>query len=280
MQPLIEDLVARINQIVRDCGQSAKHLAAQGFEIYQKGPGDYVTDVDRALDEQLTRAFGCLLPEDSLVTEENTASLQSFYNLTQRIWCVDPLDGTQDFMNGDPDYAVMVGALLGKPLAGWIYAPEYDMLYFGGPELGLWQRKGDLEKYPLIPHPVEQSQRLIIGYKDLQNYGSAIQIQLPQVEFWQRPGSFGLKVLEVLQGQAGAYVYLNQRVKVWDTVAPIAIARAAGLQCCDLSGQPIGYETDQIHPETLAHLQPIVIGWPPVVNGLLPALAKAVNVSV
>ncbi|MBD2325549.1 inositol monophosphatase family protein [Alkalinema sp. FACHB-956] len=280
MQPLTEELVHRINRIVRDCGQSAKHLAGQGFEVYQKGPGDYVTDVDRALDEQLTQAFDQLFPDDKLVTEENSASLQGFHDRTQRIWCVDPLDGTQDFINGDPDYAVMVGALGREPLAGWIYAPEYDALYFGGPGIGLWQRKGELEPCPLTPSPTEHSQRWIIGYKDLQNYGSIIQAQLPKVEFWQRPGSFGLKVLEVVQGQAGAYIYLNQRVKVWDTVAPLAIAQAAGLQCCDLQGQAIGYAPDQIHPETLAHLQPIVIGWPTVVQALLPALALAIHAAV
>uniref|UniRef100_A0ACD5GPR5 Uncharacterized protein n=1 Tax=Desertifilum tharense IPPAS B-1220 TaxID=1781255 RepID=A0ACD5GPR5_9CYAN len=66
--------------------------------------------------------------------------------------------------------------------------------------------------------------------------------------------------MEVVCGRAGLYVYLNGRVKLWDTVELVAIAKAAGLVCCDLEGNPLSFHPDAIHPDTLAHYQPIIIG--------------------
>lgn len=277
MQMLNSGWVDRISGVVRQCGLTAKQLAAQGFEIYQKAPNDYVTDVDHALDRQLSEAFSHLFPEDSLVTEENPASPIAFQHRQGRTWCIDPLDGTQDFMNGDPDYAVMVGALLDTPQAGWIYAPEHDLLYYGGPAIGLWQSKQGQAPEPLQATPPSQPHRIIIGDKDLKNYGERLSQAIATIDFWPRPGSFGLKMLEVLQGNAGLYVYFNRRVKVWDTVAPLAIAEAAGLRCCDLEGQSIGYTSEVINPHTLAHKQAIIIGWPAIVESLLPQLAATLG---
>ena len=67
--------------------------------------------------------------------------------------------------------------------------------------------------------------------------------------------------MEVVQGRASAYIYLNRRVKLWDTVGPLAIARAAGLICCDLEGREIGFTYEDIDSEKLTHNQLIVIGW-------------------
>jgi 3'(2'), 5'-bisphosphate nucleotidase len=83
-------------------------------------------------------------------------------------------------------------------------------------------------------------------------------------------------VLEVIRGQAGLYVYLNGRVKLWDTTGPLALAEAAGLVCCDLEGQPIRFDANSIYPKTLIHRQPLVIGWPAYVDKFLPALRRAV----
>ncbi len=272
------DQVHGIGKSVRTCGIEAKRLAKLGFQVYEKATDDFVTDVDRALDRYLTETFTELFPEDGLITEENNDSLQQFWQPHPRLWCIDPLDGTQDFINGDPGYAVMVGALADRtPLAGWIYAPEFDSLYYGGPELGLWQVQDGHAPMPLSADQRCQSSTVILGFKDHQTYGKLLQSQIPALQFETRAGSFGLKVLEVLQGKAGLYLYFNKRVKVWDTVAPLALANTAGMMCCDLDGRPIRYSPDSLNPTTLAHLQPIVIGWQPLVETWLPQLRQIVQ---
>ena len=266
--------LTEIRHIVRSCGQQAKALSVQHYEIFQKEPGDFVTTVDQALDRQLSEFFSTLFPTDGIITEENAASRKRYQADYPRLWCIDPLDGTQDFIHGDPDYAVLVGLLENhSPIAGWIYAPEQDALYYGGKELGIWQTLGDAapEICP-IPEARVNSYRVIIGDKDFKNTADKISAAIPEIEFLRSLGSFGLKVMNVVLGKAEVYLYLNRRVKLWDTVAPIAIAQTAGLICRDLAGNPIQFTPEVLELESLAHQQAIIIGQQEAVETLLPQL--------
>ncbi|MFQ3615732.1 MAG: inositol monophosphatase family protein [Cyanobacteriota bacterium] len=279
MQKLSEDQIEAISRLVVDCGRRSLDLAAGSFKVYEKGLNDYVTDVDRALDAQLAGGLTALFPSDGIISEENAASRQQFLQHSGRLWLVDPLDGTEDFIHGKPHYSVMVGALeQGQPTAGWVYAPVFDQLYFGGGDVGLWVRAGAGDTAALVPtQPDLTGDRLpvLIGTKDAHRYGDAILQQIPQAQFGFI-GSFGLKVLEVIQGRAAFYIYLNRRVKLWDTVGPLALAQAAGLLCCDLAGNPIGFNAAALDPDTLTHQQPILVGWPHALDTLLPPLQRAI----
>lgn len=258
-------------------------MAAEPFQVYEKGIEDYVTTVDRALDQQLTAGFVDLFPKDCIITEENSQSWQRFSQQTDRFWFIDPLDGTEDFIHGKRHYAVMVGLLENyQPIVGWVYAPAFDQMYYGGAEWGLFQTEGDRAAVALIPQepqpPNSQYCPILLGYKDQRRYGEFINKLIPAAQF-DCIGSFGLKVLRVISGEAGLYVYLNGRVKLWDTTGPLAMAKAAGLVCCDLEGNPLKFTPDAIDAQTLTHQQPIVIGWASYVDALLPSLQKAIELS-
>jgi 3'(2'), 5'-bisphosphate nucleotidase len=272
-----------IRLLMRDCGQQAKRLATEQFQVFEKGLNDYVTSVDRALDAQLTQSLNQLFWQDGVISEENSQSWQQFPAANQRLWFVDPVDGTDDFIHGRPHYAVMVGTLeQGEPTAGWIYAPAFDQLYYGGKDLGLFWTEGDRPPTPLVPtRPAAPSAHycpLLIGYKDQSRYGAAIKQLIPEAQF-DSIGSFGLKVLQVIRGQAGLYLYLNGRVKLWDTVGPLALAKAAGLVCCDLEGKPLRFTADSLDVQSLAHHQPIVVGWSHYVERLRSRLQEAVYIA-
>ncbi|HEY9628776.1 MAG TPA: inositol monophosphatase family protein [Coleofasciculaceae cyanobacterium] len=273
-----------IQQLIRDCGQQAQRMAVEKFQVYEKGRDDYVTDVDRALDAQLTDGFSQLFPQDGVITEENSASWQILGQDDRRLWLIDPIDGTDDFIQGKPHYSVMVGLLAAhQPIAGWVYAPEFDRLYCGGKgwsaEGDVFQRSGEEELTPLIPTlppPLSKTScPILMGYKDQRRYGQAMTQLIPGVQF-DCIGSFGLKVMRVICGQAGLYVYLNGRVKLWDTVGPLALAQAAGLVCCDLEGNPLQFTPDALHLSSLAHRQPILIGWASYVEALRSPLKQAI----
>ncbi len=117
---------------------------------------------------------------------------------------------------------------------------------------------------------------ILIGHRDQINFGAVIAQAIPDAQFYSL-GSFGLKVMDVVLGKAGLYMYLNGRVKLWDTTGPLALARAAGLVCCDLAGEPIQFTPEAIELETLTHKQAIVIGWTHYVEALRPKIAAAVS---
>lgn len=275
------DFDEKIRRLMRECGQKAKYLASEPFQVAQKGPDDYVTSVDQALDRHLAAGFTALFPEDGIITEENEHSRAAFHANYRQLWCIDPLDGTDEFIGGKLHYAVMVGLLAeSEPVAGWIYAPTFDQMYWGGKDWGLFQTTGDDSWQPLLaaePPALSQGDcKIVLGDKDQRNFGQAIARLIPDVQFYSL-GSFGLKVLEVIQGRAGLYLYLNGRVKLWDTTGPLALAKAAGLVCCDLDGEPLKWTPDVVDPQSLAHQQAIVIGWPHYVEALAGKVREAVQ---
>ncbi len=282
MHQIVSEFNPQITHLLQECGQQIE-LLSQSFEVDQKGPGDYVTNVDRYLDRKLAEAFGQMFPQDGIITEENEGSRQLFHQGYEQLWCIDPLDGTEGLVKGRQDYAVMVGLLRDyQPIAGWIYAPARARLYYGGPRWGLFEVRGQELPKGMTPHRPPPPSRLFcpvqIGYQDRKLYGESIVELIPEIQFYSL-GSFGLKVLEVIFGRVGMYFYFNRRVKLWDTVGPLALAQEAGLVCCDLEGQPLEFSPNAIDPQTLAHQQMIVIGWPDYVEVLLPRLHQAVMVS-
>jgi 3'(2'), 5'-bisphosphate nucleotidase len=269
-----------IQTVLVEAGRWACEQARQPFTIKEKGPEDFVTAVDQTLDRRLAAQFKNWFPNDGIITEENAQSVQAMQQGFPRLWLIDPIDGTEDFINGRPDYAIMVGLLeQSQPIAGWILRPESNQLFYGGPDWGLFTAQGLEPAYPLIPSmPTGPSQEycpVLLGDRDRQQYGAAVENIIPEAQFYTL-GSFGLKVLEVIQGRAGLYLYFNGRVKLWDTVGPLALAKSAGLICCDLTGQPLEFSLDVLNPDTLAHHQSIVIGWPHYVEALLPRLQQAI----
>lgn len=259
-------------------GQQARQAAAEPFEVFEKGREDYVTTVDQALDHYFAKEFAQQFPDDGVVTEENQHSATAFLHDHGRLWFIDPIDGTEDFIHRGEHYSIMVGLLAAQqPQAGWVYAPAQNRLYWGGTDWGLFQQDDRGEALPLTPCPPApgEHQAMLLGERDQRRFGAAIAAHVPGLSF-DAIGSFGLKVLEVIKGQAGLYVYLNGRVKLWDTTGPLALARAAGLVCCDLEGQPIRFDPNSIYPQSLIHRQPMVIGWPACVEASLPGLRQAV----
>ena len=267
-------------QTIREAGQKAKHLRQARFEIDEKEPGDYVTSVDRALDKLLTAEFQRLFPHDGIITEENPQSVQVWQQGRSRIWFIDPIDGTSDFVDGSDHYAVMAGLLEdGKPTMGLIYAPESDRLFFGGSAIGdLYVSDGGGEPVPLRSQvPPAHACKVIISNKDERRYGNSVLAAIPAAEFYTL-GSFGLKVMDVVLGNACLYIYLNRRVKLWDTVAPFALARMAGIVYCDLQGQPIDFAAQSVDCDTLTHNQVILVGWEEHLDAFRAHLDQALQI--
>jgi len=267
----------QVRKFIREVGQKAKHLRLNTFDVIQKGHLDFVTSVDRTIDQICTSQFQAWFPDDAIITEENPESMLIWRQNRSRMWLIDPIDGTDDFIAGGVNYAVMVGLLEhNQPIMGWIYAPELDLMFYGGAAIGgLFTQSVDNYPIQLIPQtpPLRDRHRLLVGDKDQRKYGEAIQNLVPEIEFYNM-GGFGLKVMEVVMGKTELYFYLNRRVKLWDTVAPMAMAKFAGITSCDLDGAVIKYHPDFIDPNTLAHNQDVVVGWSQYVDLYLPKLVK------
>lgn len=101
-------------------------------QITRKERGDMVTAADHEAEERLEKALGDLLPGASILGEEAAAAdpeRLDYLHTAERLWIIDPVDGTNNFIKGRETFAVMVALLrAGQVAASWIYLPAIDRM--------------------------------------------------------------------------------------------------------------------------------------------------------
>lgn len=230
--------------------------------VHEKsGPGDLVTDADLALSNLLMKELAGRFPNDFLISEEEALAEGIKKHLSsdrQHTWLIDPIDGTDNYVNGDGQYAVMIGLLVdGNPHFGCVHSPAMKVTYYGGPAYGSWCRQPGQKKEPFqhtFPEKMEPPVRLMMGWRDRKT--NPWVLNMPGVKIVSA-GSVGLKVAKVICDEADLFVHLSGKLKFWDTAGPAAIALGAGLE--------IGtFETDRLDfplPE-IRHKTTVVMGRP------------------
>ncbi|BBK44287.1 inositol monophosphatase [Allostella vacuolata] len=124
-----------VESLMREAAARAilpRFRALAAGDILEKQPGELVTVADREAEAILARGLALLLPGSTVVGEEAVAlddGLRRAVAATDRLWLVDPLDGTANFVAGDTRFAVMVALLRhGQTVAAWMLQPEGDIM--------------------------------------------------------------------------------------------------------------------------------------------------------
>lgn len=239
---------AAATEIVPRFRQLADH------EVDRKsGPHDLVTDADRRAETFLTDALPALLPGSVVVGEEAVHADPASYGAIRGadpVWIVDPVDGTRQFVHGDPGFCTLVAlARNGVVLASWTYAPALDLfahaargrgafldgirLHAGSPEPGAELRVA-------TSHPdytTDEQKRALLG---LRTDGVA-----------PRPcGSAGLEYLAVARGELEATAFNWEAA--WDHAAGLLLVEEAGGTHLTRAGEPFRITGDNVLPFTAA----------------------------
>ncbi|MFF4535458.1 inositol monophosphatase family protein [Streptomyces aureus] len=223
-------------------------------EIDQKsGPHDLVTDADRLAEKHLTEALLALLPGSVVVGEEAVHADPAVYEEIQGtapVWIVDPVDGTRQFVNGDPGFCTLVALVLdGVVRASWTYAPAREQfataIRGGGAVLdGVPLRSGspadgrDLEVATSHPdYTTEEQKRALLGLR--------VEGVRP------RPcGSAGLEYLAIARGELDATAFSWEAS--WDHAAGLLLVEEAGGAHLTLDGEPFRVTGGNALPFTAA----------------------------
>ncbi|MGW1069941.1 inositol monophosphatase family protein [Streptomyces aureus] len=223
-------------------------------EIDQKsGPHDLVTDADRLAEKHLTEALLALLPGSVVVGEEAVHADPAVYEEIQGtapVWIVDPVDGTRQFVNGDPGFCTLVALVLdGVVRASWTYAPAREQfataIRGGGAVLdGVPLRSGspadgrDLEVATSHPDYTTQEQKHAL-------LGLRVEGVRP------RPcGSAGLEYLAIARGELDATAFSWEAS--WDHAAGLLLVEEAGGAHLTLDGEPFRVTGGNALPFTAA----------------------------
>ncbi len=175
-------------------------------------------------------------PDDAVLSEEGADRRERLE--ATRTWIVDPLDGTREF--GEPprvDWAVHIALVIGgQPVAGAVALPAEDLTLGTDPS-------------PVLPEADPSSPRVIVSRTRRPPAAQMLAKELG-AEYIEM-GSAGAKAMAVVRGAADIYAHSGGQYE-WDSCAPVAVARAAGLHCSRLDGSAMVYNNpDPYLPDLL-----------------------------
>jgi 3'(2'), 5'-bisphosphate nucleotidase len=234
-------------RIAEEAAALVRQFSSAGITVERKLGDEPVTAADHAANELIVRRLREAFPADAVLSEElpdDGARLQQ-----SRVWMVDPIDGTRDFIAGDDGYAVMIGLCVeGRPQVGALAMPATGIVYAGiagGPG---YKQLPDGSRAPLrtSSRSAPPGIRLVASKShrtpniDAFNKALAIEDEL-------NVGSVGVKVGLVADGSRDLYVYPGSRTKLWDACAPEAILLSAGGRFTDVRGGELVYTVPDLY---------------------------------
>jgi len=231
-------------EAVRDLSIEAGAFLLDNFgqagRIDHKGAVDLVTDVDRRSEERLLATLSRLFPDDTIEAEEGGAQ----HGSSGRIWYVDPLDGTTNFVHRYSHFAVSIACCdADGPLLGAVHAPYLDELYLAARGQGARQMRprGGGEQPLRRREPVAFSEALLAT-----GFSYTRDERIDRVCEWvrrclrggchgvRRAGSAAIDLAHVGAGRLDGFFELSLRP--WDVAAGTLICREAGCQVTDHAG--------------------------------------------
>jgi 3'(2'), 5'-bisphosphate nucleotidase len=193
-------------------------------------------DGDRRSNDLLLAALAESRPSDAVLSEESKDHPSRLD--ADRVWIIDPLDGTREF--GEPprtDWAVHVALVMrGQPVAGAVALPAVGQVLGSAPP-----------ETVALPHTGRP--RLVVSRTRPPAAATflAEQLDAELVEM----GSAGAKAMSVIRGESDVYAHSGGQYE-WDSCAPVAVAQAAGLHCSRINGSPLVYNNaDPYLPDLL-----------------------------
>lgn len=217
----------------------------------QADPDQLRTMGDRQSHAWLMEQLARLCPGDSVLSEEGADDLARLR--AERVWLVDPLDGTREFGEaGRTDWAVHVALWeRGELSCGAVAVPARGVVYSSDMALALPERSGPIRLAVSRSRPPS-------FVTELADHLGAVLVPM---------GSAGVKGTSVATGEVDAYVHAGGQFE-WDSAAPVAVARGLGLHTSRIDGSPLRY--NQPNPR----LPDLVIAHPEVAERVLKAIAS------
>lgn len=229
-----------VEQLVREAGVLVREFYDTGVDVAWKAGNEPVTAADHAANRHLVAGLQRAFPSDGILSEEAHDDLGR--RERRRVWIVDPLDGTREFINRIDEFSIMVGlAIEGVAALGVVYQPVADLLYRGAPGLLAEMVQNGVVQPLAVSHVADSTQmRLVASRSHRDPLVNAVRGQLGITQD-QPSGSVGLKVGLLASGLCDLYIHPAPGLKEWDTCAPDAILRAAGGAIGDVWGRPLRY---------------------------------------
>jgi 3'-phosphoadenosine 5'-phosphosulfate (PAPS) 3'-phosphatase len=234
------DHLAHEVAIALRAGQEAGALALSlqaNLSTTTKGDGSPVTNGDLAADAVVRHYLQSHFPSDAILSEEQSDTAERLSSA--RLWIIDPIDGTRDYVTGSPEWAVQIAlAINGQLVLGILTLPGENISLIGIPGHGAWISDAHGQRPLRIKNELHKDKSpVLITSKSKRNSLAVAPVLQALPEFSAlHVTSVGVKVWRMISGHASLYVHPRPLAE-WDVAAPAAVLIGAGGTATDLSGQ-------------------------------------------
>ena len=241
------DLLAEVTRIMSEVAAAEvmprwRNLGSR--DVSEKsGPDDLVTIADRKAEIALAERLAALLPGSVVVGEEAVAADATVIERLRGagpVWVIDPIDGTQAFAAGEPEFTLMVALVEdGRAASGWILAPALETGLYGGAGSGVWQADAR-GPTPLRRPTAPATTSAMIGLLGKRNITPERRAELQAKE--RHFGALdpviyaGIDYMRLARGEAHFALY--SKSEPWDHLPGLAILSALGFYAARHDGSP------------------------------------------
>ena len=237
-------MLKEIIKLIKESGDKVLEIYQKDFEKFEKEDKSPFTEADIASNKIILSGLKKYnWPVLSEETEDDLSRLKK-----EKLWIIDPLDGTSDFLNKTGDFSIMIGLVeKGEPILGVVYQPTENKIYFSQKNKGSYLKIGNKPEEKLETSQISNliDARFVISRHHLDQETKDF-LKNNNIKKAKQTGSIGVKVGLIAQGKAEGYITFSDRTSQWDTCAPEIILKEAGGEMTNLSGEKFVYNRKEL----------------------------------
>lgn len=234
----------RLEALARAAGAAILAHYEGPIPAQQKADLSPVTAADHAAQAVIVEGLAAWNGGVPVVSEEAEVPPYETRRAWRRLWLVDPLDGTKEFIQKNGEFTVNVALIEdGVPVLGVVFAPALDLCYLAGRGLGAWKRERGAARARVQSRPVRPGAPLVVA--ESRSHPSAeLEAWLATVPVARRvQAGSSLKFCWVAEGKADVYPRFGPTME-WDTAAGDCVYRESGVEGPRVS--PLRYNTSTL----------------------------------
>lgn len=239
----LPELLPSIIAISEQAGQSimAIYNQPERWELQQKADNSPLTAADLAAHHLIEQALQQLTPSIPLLSEESDDVSQR--HTWSRLWLVDPLDGTKEFVARTNDFTVNIALIVdNKPVLGVLHAPVYGVTYYAAEGLGAWMIDQDKQLRRLVTAELPIIPRILLSrhHQGHEEAHTLTNITMKFGDYTVLHVGSAFKMCRIAEGAADFYPRFGATME-WDTAAAQILLTEAGGLLVNQHGQPLRY---------------------------------------
>lgn len=245
---MTEEEVATLVAIANEASGVVQSIYQRGFRVEYKGPSDPVTEADKAANELICERLSRAFPGTPIVAEESAPETFADFRSSERIFFVDPVDGTREFVERNDQFVVMLGLVEGDTaVVGIIQAPTTGEAWVGVVGAGAYRLARDGTRTPIrVSGTRELARAHVVSSRSHRTHALERALSSLGAAQISAVGSAGLKGARVATGEADVYVAPHYAGKRWDICPTDALVVAAGGRVTDARGKPMDYRGESL----------------------------------